>query len=70
MRSAAKPLAAPTPPAALSPQLDRRGAQGGAAAVLRFVADTPTITMSRLKALLTVRARPPLFENLDPNLRS
>lgn len=31
-------------------------AASAAATVLRFVADTPTITMSRLKALLTVRA--------------
>jgi hypothetical protein len=31
--------------------------QADAAVALRFVADTPTITMSRLKALLTVRRR-------------
>jgi phosphate/sulfate permease len=36
--------------------------QAGAAVASRFVADTPTITMSRLKALLTVRNQVCLLE--------
>jgi hypothetical protein len=35
--------------------------QAGAAVASRFVADTPTITMSRLKALLTVSAAAPFL---------
>jgi hypothetical protein len=38
--------------------------QGPAAFAAPFIADTPTITMSRLKALLTVSVRPFIDEKV------